>query len=306
VTQVSLDVLCSLPHYAAHLEPVWASLPAQLRGRWHPQARRGSAPPDGAVLVASAHDLGLAVRAGYRRVAYLEHGAGQSYGQAHGYPGGKGRGPVDLFLSPGPLAAAADRAAYPAARVVEVGSPVLELLPAREPGPPAVAVSFHWPCGVAPEAGTALPHYRRALAGLAERYPLLGHGHPKAARELERLWRGLGVEYVPSWHEVLRRADAYVCDNSSTLFEFASTGRPVVVLNAPWWRRSVSYPPRFWQAASVGVQVEQPGELEAAVALALEDRPGQRRARRAALRLVYARRRGAAQAAARALEEWLA
>lgn len=301
-----LDVLCSRVHYGSHLAPVWQAFKPSLRGTW-----RTLEPPRGsgagrAVLVSSASDLGMATRAGYSAVAYLEHGYGQSYSGAPGYPGGRGRGAVSLFLSPNDTAAAADRAAYPGARVAVVGDPALEQVPAREPGPPAIAVSFHWECAVAPESRSALAHYRRALPALAERYHVLGHGHPRAAQALERVWRRLGVEWVPLFSDVCRRADLYVCDTSSTLFEFASTGRPVVVLNAPWYRRDVEHGLRYWQAASVGVQVDHPGQLLERVALALEDGPAQQLARRAALRCVYARATGAAQAAAHELEEWLA
>jgi hypothetical protein len=291
-----LALIASRPQYRHHLEPVYAALPEHLRGN-------GSS---SSALVSSSSDLALALREGYRRIAYLEHGMGQPYSGTAGYPGGAGRQYVDLFLSPNETSAAADRAAYPGAQVVVVGDPRLDTLPAREPGPPRVAVSFHWDCWAVPESRSALPRYQRGLPALAAAYPLLGHAHPRAARALERVWRRLGVEYVPSFDEVLRRADVYVCDNSSTLFEFASTGRPVVVLNAPWYRREVQHGLRFWQAATVGVQVDHPDELVAAVALALEDRPEQRAARAAALRLAYAHPSGAAQRAARALEAWLA
>lgn len=290
-----LDAIASQPQYRAHLEPVLAAMAPEALGSGHSRA----------VIVTSAADLSQAVRRGYERVAYLEHGMGQTYGNMPGYPGGRGRQHVGLFLSPNEHAASRDREAYPGARVEVVGDPALASLPHREPGPPAVAVSFHWPCTLAPEAGTALRHYRGVLGELAVQVPLIGHGHPRAAAQLERLWTGLGVEWVPDWHEVLRRADLYVCDNSSTLYEFASTGRPVVVLNAPWYRREVEHGLRFWQAADVGVQVDHPEQLEPAVRYALTDPPEQRRLRNQALRLVYAHPHDAAERAARALEDWL-
>jgi hypothetical protein len=290
-----LALIASREQYRHHLEPVYAALPARYRGNGHSSS----------ALVSSASDLTLALRQGYRRLAYLEHGIGQPYSGALGYPGGPGRQHVGLFLSPNETAAAADRTRYPEAHVVLVGDPRLDTLPEREPGPLRVAVSFHWQCDVCPESRSALAWYRRALPELARVAPLLGHGHPRAARELERLWTGMGVVWEPSWDEVLRRADVYVCDNSSTLYEFASTGRPVVVLNAPWYRREVSHGLRFWQAANVGVQVHHPDELAAAVELALEDRPEQQAARQAALRLAYAHPTGAARRAARALMGWL-
>lgn len=292
-----LDLLATRPQYRHHLEPVWAALSPERRGT-------GSS---GRVLVSSASDLAGAIRAGYRagEVAYLEHGAGQPYSGTPGYPGGPGRQHVGLFLSPNETAAAADRAAYPDAQVVVVGDPRLDTLPGREPGPPLVAVSFHWDCWAVPESRSALPRFKRGLPALASAVPLIGHGHPRAERALERVWTRLGVEWVPTFDEVLRRADLYVCDNSSTLFEFASTGRPVVVLNAPWYRREVEHGLRFWQAASVGVQVDHPDELVAAVQFALEDRPEQQAARARALQVAYAHPSGAAERAARALEGWL-
>jgi hypothetical protein len=153
---------------------------------------------------------------------------------------------------------------------------------------------------------SAYTHYRTALPALAERYTLIGHGHPRAWARLERVWRKLGVEPVARFEEVCRRAALYVADNTSTLYEFASTGRPVVVLNAPWYRRSVEHGLRFWQASGVGVHANEPGQLLGAVAVAMDDPGWQRELRERALRLVYANRRGAAELAAQALEEWLA
>jgi hypothetical protein len=305
-----LDVLATREHYWHHLGPVWEALPEELRGTRHyalSPAVRPENRPQRAVLLCSAHDLTQAVRAGYERVAYLEHGIGQPYSGAAGYPGGAGRDRVGLFLSPNATSAAADAARYPEAHVAVVGDPALEHLPHREAGQrPVVAVSFHWDALGAPEMRSAYTHYRTALPALAERYTLIGHGHPRAWARLERVWRKLGVEPVARFEEVCRRAALYVADNTSTLYEFASTGRPVVVLNAPWYRRSVEHGLRFWQASGVGVHANEPGQLLGAVAVAMDDPGWQRELRERALRLVYANRRGAAELAAQALEEWLA
>jgi UDP-N-acetylglucosamine:LPS N-acetylglucosamine transferase len=150
-------------------------------------------------------------------------------------------------------------------------------------------------------------HYLRVLPDLARTYRVIGHGHPKGdwPARLQRIYRRAGInEYVPDFDEVCRRADLYVCDNSSTLFEFAATGRPVLVLNHPDYRRHVEHGLRFWRAATVGIQVDQPHELLAAVARALEDPPEVRAAREAALDVVYAHRQGAAARAAVALTSW--
>ena len=105
---------------------------------------------------------------------------------------------------------------------------------------------------------------------------------------------------------MLRQADLYVCDNSSSLFEFAATGRPVVVLNTPEYRRDVHHGLRFWDAASVGVNCDRPRDLDDAIGQALADAPKQQAARERALDIVYSPRTGGAQLAADALVEWAA
>ena len=111
-----------------------------------------------------------------------------------------------------------------------------------------VAVSFHWNYHGIPEMRSAFDWYSKAVVELAKEVTVIGHGHPKR-KDLPDWYRAHGIEYVPNFFEVLRRADVYACDNSTTLFEFASTGRPVVVLNAPWYRQEANHGLRFWDAA---------------------------------------------------------
>ena len=323
-----------------HLAPVWRLLPPQHRGRFLTDAsliehargrrveaeaidaetlRRRSLPPKAdpgpgpAAFVVSIGDTKIARRLGYRRFTFMEHGAGQAYLGDHAgirhpsYAGGADREDVELFLVPNEYSASLWRQAYPTAAVRIVGCPRLEDLPARELGPgPVVAISFHWPAFVSPEAGTAIGHYMRVLPELAAAFTVIGHAHPKAdwQQRVARYFRRAGIPRVEDFDEVCRRADLYVCDNSSTLFEFAATGRPVVVLNQPAYRRAVDHGGRFWDWATVGVQVDQPDELVAGVRRALEDPPEVAAERDRVLELVYPVREGPAPAAA-ALEEWL-
>jgi glycosyltransferase involved in cell wall biosynthesis len=153
--------------------------------------------------------------------------------------------------------------------------------------PPVVAVSFHWDGPAFPETKTSFPHFQPALPALKQSFKVIGHGHPRIMNYLAAEYRRLGIEVVRDFGDVLKRADVYCTDNSSTLFEFASTGRPVVVMNAPWYRRDVRHGLRFWDCADVGIQVDRPEDLVSAVVRALEDPSEQQVLRRAAVDKVY-------------------
>jgi hypothetical protein len=343
-----MDAFAFEPQFLDHIAPVWRALPASLRGRFIVSERlaeraagrgieyelvdvdayRASSPPPKArpamdgprAFCASIGDIKVARRLGYRRFAFIEHGAAQSYtgqegpmGRHPSYTGGVDRDDVELFMVPHERAAELWRQAYPAARVEVVGSPRLADLPARQLSPmdqaATVAISFHWDAHVTPESGSAIGHYLDFLPELARRFHVIGHAHPKGdwPERMERHYRRAGIEFVADFDDVCRRADVYVCDNSSTIFEFASTGRPVVVLNAPWYRRNVDHGLRFWEAADVGVQVDGPEQLVAGIERALADGPEQQASREAALELVYAHRgRIASELAAAAIAGWLA
>ena len=173
--------------------------------------------------------------------------------------------------------------------------------------PKVVCLSWHWDCYIVPETVSAFGHYRAVLPEVADTYNVVGHGHPRGMVGPPRLikkYQRLGIPLVSDFQDVCRQADVYVCDNSSSLFEYAATGRPVVVLNQPSYRRNTEHGLRFWSAAKVGIQVNEPAELVAAIAEALADPPARQADREAALAQVYAYRSGAAQRAARALEAW--
>lgn len=313
---VAVDFSAREGHFVDHLFPVWRELEPTLRGTFFTSAAsapraRGlgispvvegwprRSPRTSPVVVASWGDLKVAHRT-RRPIVLLEHGAGQTYGNRHSsYAGGRGRENVKLFLVPGPHPAGRNRRTYPSTPNVEIGSPRVDELAKipRSIAGPAAAISFHWRCEVVRETYTALDHYAPLLAEVRaalelEGVELLGHAHPRIADEASAIYRGAGIEFVETFEEVVARADLYACDNSSTLFEFAALGRPVVVLNAPHFRRDVHHGLRFWTEADVGLNVDGPEELAPAVLKALEDPPELAEVREAALDRIYPVRDG--------------
>lgn len=352
-----IDALAFEPHFLAHLAPVWRALSPSLRGTFYVEERnpplvadalargiaatgkdgmalRSSSPPpraslaDGPIaLVASIGDTKVARRMGYRRFIFLEHGAAQSYSGTGtnpleaSYSGGPDRDDTILFLVPNEQAADRWRKTYPQIPAAVVGCPKLDDLPHRDGGDPApvVAISFHWsvPGSLPPEAGNAMADFLPALPALSKRFRMIGHAHPRHATDMQKHYRRAGIEFVPSFEEVCRRADVYVCDNSSTIFEFASTNRPVVLMNSRYYRKNVSHGLRFWGAATVGLQVDPVmahGMLDAeattaslidAIERSLEDPLDLQVAREAALAEVYQPRTNAAAYAATAITDLL-
>lgn len=295
-----------LPHFVDHLAPIWHALPSSIRGDFHARGRgAGRAQQLGIpvvtrvprnaplVVVASYEDL-RAVRPS--PVVLVNHGTGQTYkGDSKvvthpSYSGGQGREQVKLYLCTSQRDA--DNCGP---NSVVVGVPKLDLwhksvtsvtLPAR----PTVAISFHADIHLCPETRWAFPHFQQAIADLvrSDEYNFIGHWHPRMEAFLRPFWSRLPVILAPTFDEVLDQADLYICDNSSTLYEFASTGRPVVVLNAPWYRRHVSHGLRFWDAIP-GLEVNEPEELYAGVYLALKDPPTFQQKRESAVEIAYDR-----------------
>jgi UDP-N-acetylglucosamine:LPS N-acetylglucosamine transferase len=118
-------------------------------------------------------------------------------------------------------------------------------------------------------------------------FKVYGHAHPRVASQLKPYYEEAGIEFISSFDDVMDRADLYVCDNSSTMYEFASLGRPVVTLNAPWYRRDTNHGLRFWDYADMGTVVNEPEELVPAISSALLSTPEQTAKRQRAVSAVY-------------------
>lgn len=307
---MGIDFLTRERHFLDHLAPVWQAIPPRYRGTFYAssdEARAraralglevtpGAPSRDkraGPIVVASSGDLVTASRC-RRQVIYCEHGAGQSYGNRHtSYAGGRGRDTVALFLVPNAYAGDRNRRYYPGARIEVVGCPKLDNLKeiSTPAGAPTVAISFHWRCTVQPETGSALDDFAPELDATRRRLEeagveLIGHAHPRILNEAREVFELAGIEVVDNFETVVERAHAYAVDNSSTLFEFAALGRPVIVLNARAYRRDVDFGLRFWKEASVGIQAD-PGELADRLLEALADPPAVARSRSESIERVY-------------------
>lgn len=323
-----IDAYCSLPGYADHLFPVLEALPDDRRGhlyvpdnlRRNFEGREGvrfASPPrsDAPLIVAGAQDLTTA----HRPKVLAQHGAGQRYiGVSHpSYVGGNGHELARLFLCPNEKSAAIERARYGGAtvRAVAVGCPKLDRwrkIPAPSNDQPVIGVAFHWPCHLrtddgddVPESGTAFDTWREHLAPLAERYRLLGHGHPRF-HGLREFWRSIGVEPVSRATDLLGRADILVADNTSLLYEFAACDRPVVAIDDVSWRENVNHGLRFWDQIP-GIRVRAREGLDGlcwAIDTSLEPDPELASRRRDVTRHVYGHATsGMADAAAKAVLE---
>lgn len=188
---------------------------------------------------------------------YLSHGVDQTYSEHPTHPaysGGKQRDRVRLFLVPNEASAARERATYPDARVVVVGCPRLDPLPAEVAtahDPMVVAFAWHWDAPIVPESRWAWPQWREPMRKLAQtgEFQVIGTGHPRLWGHFEAIYAKYGIEAVADPNEVLARADVLAFDNTSVGFEAMACGLGVVGLNASWYRRAANHGLRFWDLA---------------------------------------------------------
>lgn len=262
--------------YCDHLAPVLDEL--RKRGQEvehvHGLQMRGHVRGE-PVIVASRRDAGFLSK---KRLVMIEHGAGQRYHRDAGGPD-VANWDVELFLAPSQRVADDQAVVYPGAKRLAVGSPRVEFLASLPRTPHDVVVAWHWPSGTAPEAKGAWDHYGGAVAALSKSVPILGHGHPRMHSRLGPEYKRLGIPYEWDWAACVRRAKALVADNSSIMWEACALDIPVVVVNAPFYRKDVTWGLRFWEYADIGPQVDHPTELAEAVRQATEeDRWAARRA----------------------------
>lgn len=317
-----LDAIASEIHYLHHLLPVWGQLGPTERGTLYaprPLARELAASGIEAVagsptfkeapnpvLACAWKDAHTARRIG-RPVVLAEHGAGQTYigVDSPSYIGAPDRDGITLVLAPNEKAADKHRATHPDIPVAVVGCPKLDRL-ARlgVPDENRVALTHHWDCRLVPETRTAWGHFVSAYSDLARLFPgIIGHAHPRGQRMGETLGH-LGYKIRHQFSQVAAEARVLVVDNSSVGAEWLALDKPVVWLNAPWYRRDIHHGGRFWEWAEAGVQVDQPADLTDAIRWSLDDDPKARQ-RRAIIDDLYVNLGTAAPAAADAIRSHL-
>lgn len=283
-----IDVAALYPHYFAHLSAIWRAIPAELRGTVYAapsvtgvpntQPLSGAGKDRGNLTLVAGHpDL---VRLRYPNGVLIEHGCGQSYSNRHpAHPGGDRRDKARLFLHPNQQAADRDKARYPAARVEIIGSPrlvELQMIPRQPKGDrPTVAILARWPSTVARESGSAWGHWRNAYQSLADSgdYHVLGHAHPRSWSAMHRQYQRMGIEPVPRFEDIIARADCVIFENSSSGYEAAGCGIPVVVLDSPQMRQNIQHGLRFFSEADIGPRIILPDALPAAINAALNTVP---------------------------------
>lgn len=320
-----MDAYVIQPSHADHLLPVWHALDPAVRGHLFVGfdesmrqyvSRHGfdgtpGIPPqsDTPVLVASGNELPVV-----RYAILLEHGVGQTYGPEMdhvAWPGGVGRDNVRLFVCPNERVAEANRARYPHIPCAVVGSPHVELLRAQPPYPLAeqrVAISCHWEAAhLCPELRSGFAWFENEYRRLCEARPemFVMHGHPRHQGYTKWKSEEWGIEFVPNFSDLTQRAWAYVTDNSSTLYEWAALGRPVVVVSPPWYRESATHGLRFNEYRDVGPHVREPADLESAISVAIADPAPIAQRRQEIVRALFGEdlSAGAGVRAARAVEE---
>ena len=266
---MKLDFYASEQHYFDHIVPIWGLLPKEFRGTFYVSEKIKSShndiivgkPNDNITLVSSYSDYLLTKG----KVIYMEHGIGNTYSnESPYYAGGIGKDRVVLFLNNHVLTHNKNKKAYPNAKHIIIGTPKSDSIKEKSMSNNiyTICFSFHWECQVSPETMSAFDFYKNHVVYLSKQkeFNLIFHGHPKDDNKWNEFCKINSIKRVKSFEEVINVADLYICDNSSTIYEFILTGKPVIVLNAPWYRKSVNHGIRFWSYIP-GPQINNPSDL---------------------------------------------
>lgn len=272
---------------------------------------------DGILLGASKRVLRdlIAVHKLKKPVALVEHGCGLTYvGDRNGprirqksflVPGTQGD-IVNLHIVPNKRVGKMYREYYPLSDIAVVGCPKLDKWHTQNGwklhDPIRVCISTHFDLKRCNETRSAWPWMKHGVKALQDSgYEVITHCHPRGREKYCPEFEEMGLTFLPNFDEVLEYADVYIADCTSTIYEFASTGRPVVCYNAPIYRKHINHGLRFWEDIP-GPQCDRPEDMPKAVNEAIEF-PSDKR--ESVLRHVYHKMDGkAAERAVNALVKW--
>ena len=212
-------------------------------------------------ITATYGDLELA-DIGKKNLILMEHGAGQMYNSCHpAWMRSNYNSNTVLLLATNEILAKRfkENNNIP---VEIVGCPKLDdMIKEDYMKTNKIAISFHYNCPILPETQTTFKYYKDIIPKVAKEFKLLGHGHPVHWNFMEKYYKDNKIKAIKNFDQITKQADIYIVDNSSTLFEFAALGKPVIVLNCPAYRKDIEHGMRFWEFADIGLQVEKPEEL---------------------------------------------
>jgi hypothetical protein len=222
-------------------------------------------------LVASTKDLAQVSD------VYLEHGCGLAW---HRKDALSRIAEARTILVPNGFLADRYRAA--GIDVEVIGTPKMDDLLGLPMGE-AVGIGFHW---TSVAYSYILRDYEAAIRELATKVEVIGHGHPRAWSRLEPYWRALGIEPVHDFERVVQRTNLWVCDHSSTLYEYAALDRPVILAEGPARRPFEPTGLRYEHWGDIGFHAD-PSSLVGTVLEALEAPETHTQARRDATAALF-------------------
>jgi hypothetical protein len=273
-----IDFFAGEEHFFDHISPIWRELPEHLKGTFYVRKRveekraKSSGIPyvvgeptnSELCLVASIGDY----RATTKDVVFMEHGIGHQYSNNNaGYAGGAGKDRAILFLNQHHITDERNLKTYPNVPHAIIGTPKMDKVQRTgwtvHKRKPVVCMSFHWDCKVSPETRSSYPFYKKMipiLYKLKKDFDFVLHAHPKNGFQDEVKHDFPEITFIDKFEDVMKIADVYVIDNSSTMYEFLVTGKPIVVLNCPYYRFDVNHGIRFWDYIG-GMQVNRTKDL---------------------------------------------
>jgi hypothetical protein len=220
------------------------------------------------VLVFSFGDLRVINEMKTKGIIFCEHGTGLFYENHHASYAGSTSHRDNVILRLSPNKTHADKEKETLECPVEIiGVPKLDKFAKRywnfNKEKPTVAISFHFDCFVNPETRSSFNYFKSIIPELNKQFNLIGHAHPRLMPQIQDFYIKNKIRIVNDFEKVLELADVYCCDNSSTIWEWCITEKPVVLFNPPFYRREVEHKgnPRFWRLSCIAPLCNKPEEL---------------------------------------------